>query len=97
MPTGTPTAIIIPKFTPSILATNTEPADGGIKAKPEASPANSGIMNVSVDFFVFLASPNASGIRITTPASKKTVVPTIRPVIPSAQPAFFSPNLFIIV
>ena len=47
-----------------------------------------------MDFFVFFASPNASGIRITTPASKNTVVPTTSPVIPRAIPAFFSPNLF---
>ena len=46
-----------------------------------------------MDFFVFLARPNAKGIKITTPASKNTVVPTTRPVIPNAIPAFFSPNL----
>ena len=40
---GTPTAIIIPRSTPSILATRTDPADGGIKANPVARPARSGI------------------------------------------------------
>ena len=49
-----------------------------------------------VDFFVFFANPNASGIKITTPASKNTVVPTTSPVIPSAIPAFFSLNVFTI-
>ncbi len=34
---------------------------------------------------------------MTTPASKNTVVPTTKPVIPNAQPAFFSPNFPIIV
>mgnify|MGYP004432777085 CR=1 FL=1 len=43
IPTGTPTAIITPRFTPSIFATSTEPADGGMKANPVASPASSGI------------------------------------------------------
>ena len=43
IPVGTPTAIIIPRSTPSIFATNTEPADGGINANPVASPARSGI------------------------------------------------------
>ena len=43
IPVGTPTAIIIPRSTPSILATRTDPADGGIKANPVARPARSGI------------------------------------------------------
>ena len=43
IPIGTPTAIIIPRSTPSILATRTDPADGGIKANPVARPARSGI------------------------------------------------------
>ena len=43
IPVGTPTAIIIPRSTPSIFATNTEPADGGINANPVASPAKRGI------------------------------------------------------
>ena len=43
IPTGTPTAIITPRSTFSIFATRTEPADGGIKAKPVASPARRGI------------------------------------------------------
>ena len=54
-----------------------------------------GSHNIKVDFFVFFASPNASGMRITTPASKNTVVPTTSPVIPNAIPDFFSPNLLI--
>ena len=43
IPTGTPTAIIMPRSTFSIFATRTEPADGGINAKPVASPARRGI------------------------------------------------------
>ena len=42
-PTGTPTAIITPRSTPSIFATSTDPADGGINANPVASPARSGM------------------------------------------------------
>ena len=43
IPTGTPTAIITPRSTFSIFATRTDPADGGIKAKPAERPASSGI------------------------------------------------------
>ena len=43
IPVGTPTAIITPKSTPSILATRTDPADGGMKANPVARPARRGI------------------------------------------------------
>ena len=41
--TGIPTAIIVPRFTPSAFATRTEPADGGTNAYPDASPAKRGI------------------------------------------------------
>ena len=43
IPTGTPTAIITPRSTFSIFATRTDPADGGMNAKPVARPARSGI------------------------------------------------------
>ena len=43
IPTGTPTAIIIPSSTFSIFATSTEPAEGGINANPVARPARRGI------------------------------------------------------
>ena len=43
------------------------------------------------------ATLKASGIRMTTPASKKTVVPITMPVRPSAQPALLWPSLSISV
>ena len=43
IPTGTPTAIMIPRSTFSIFATSTDPADGGINANPVARPASNGI------------------------------------------------------
>ena len=43
IPTGTPTAISTPRSTFSIFATRTDPADGGMNAKPVARPARSGI------------------------------------------------------
>ena len=43
IPVGIPTAIMMPRSTPSIFATNTDPADGGMNAKPVANPARSGM------------------------------------------------------
>ncbi len=41
---GTPTMIMVPRFTPSAFATSTDPADGGTNAYPLARPERSGIV-----------------------------------------------------
>ena len=92
IPTINPTRITHPRSAFRISATATGPGVGGIKACVIANPASSGIAYKSMDFFVFRCREYTNGIKMIKATSKKTGIAIKKPVIISAQEAFFSPN-----
>ena len=93
-PIRKPIKITHPTFAPTMLATAMGPGVGGIKACPQANPANKGIAYNNNDFPVFFCMEKIMGASSIKPTSKKTGIETIRPVKARATGAYLSPDTF---